>query len=115
MRHHGCQRVGRIIRAHGDETDVEVAIDLVRKTDVDLDVEGAVGHVHLQSPLADGGHMLFIDIDECDVMPRPRESPADDPADGSGTDNDHARAHVNLLGDFTQTSQRYGKRAGPST
>jgi hypothetical protein len=47
--------------------------------------------------------MLLVHINECDVMTRSRESAADDSADGSCADDDHARAHVSLQGDLTKT------------
>ena len=59
--------------------------------------------------------MLPINVNECHIVAGPRESATDDSADGSRADDDHARAHVNLPGDLTMTSQRYWKLAGPST
>jgi hypothetical protein len=86
----------------------------MRKNDGNPDIEGAIRHVYLQSRLANGGHVLLVDVNERHIVPGARESAADDSADGSGADDDHARAHVNLLDDFTKTSQRYWKRAGAS-
>ena len=97
-----------------DKADIELLLNLVRKNDGNPYVEGSVRHLYLESFLADGGHMLPIDVNECHIVAGPRESAADDSADGSRADDDHARAHVNLPGDLTKTGQRYWKLAGPS-
>src|SRR5882724_538701 len=115
MGYDSCQRIRGVVRAHGDKADIELALNLAGIDDVDFYVEGAVRHVYLQSLLADGGHMFRIDVNECHIVAGPRESAADDSADGSRADDDHARAHVNLPGDLTKTGQRYWKLAGPST
>src|SRR5262245_46747292 len=112
---HDCrQSLRRVVRAHSDEADIEVALDLVRKNDGDSYVEWAVRHVYLQSRLADGGSVLLIDVNERHIVSSAGESAADDSADGSSADDDHARAHVKLLMISARTNQRYWKRADPS-
>ena len=81
---HDCrQRIRRVVRAHCDETDIELAFDLVRKNNGNPYVEGAIRHVYLQSCLANGGHVLLIDVNERHIVAGARESAANDPADGS--------------------------------
>jgi len=47
----------------------------------------------LQAFLADGGNVFFVNIDKRDVVTGAREPAADDTADWTGADNDHAVVH----------------------
>ena len=98
VRHHGRQSIRCVIRPHGDEADIEFALDLTRKNDVNFDIEGTVRYIYLQPLLADCRYMLLVDVDESKVVTRTSESSADDAADRSGSDHNHThgvlRPHV---------------------
>jgi len=94
MRQHRGERIRRIVGSHRNKTDVELAFDPVREDYVNFHVEWTVGHVHLQSLLVDGGHMLLVDIDERYIIAGAREAAADNPADRSGANDDHAHSCV---------------------
>lgn len=97
MRQHRCKRIISIIRAHGDEADVELALDLVWKDDVDLHIEGAVRHFYLQTFGPDRLDVLFIDVHESDVVAGARQPAADNAADRSCANDDHAHSCKTLL------------------
>ena len=58
MRHHGCQRIGRIIGPHRDAADIKFAGDLIWKEDANLDVEGTVRYVDLPPVVAAAARTL---------------------------------------------------------
>src|SRR5215510_3619433 len=66
---HDChQSMRRVIRAHCDEADIELAFDLVRESDGDSYVEGTIRHVYLQSRLANSDYVLLIDVNERHIV-----------------------------------------------
>src|SRR6476620_7970959 len=101
MRQHGAQRVGCIVRAHGDQSHIVFAFDLLGKRNVHSYVESTVRHVHLEAVFSDRGDVLSIDIDKAYVVTGARQLAANDPANGAGADHNHASAHSHL---------RYGTR-----
>jgi hypothetical protein len=112
---HDCrQSIRRVVRAHSDEADIEVALDLVRKNDGDSYVEGAIRYVYLQSRLANSGYVLLVNVNEGHIVASAGKSASDDSTDGSSADDDYARAHGKLLGDSARASPSYWKRAVPS-
>src|SRR5690242_12813199 len=93
MRHHCCQRVRRIIGSHCDEADIKFASDLIWKKNGNLDVESAVRYVDLQSLLPYRRNVFAIDIHKSHIVARASKPPADDAANGTGSDDNHT--HMN--------------------
>jgi hypothetical protein len=52
--------------------------------------------------------MFLVDIDKCHIVAGAPEAAADNPADGSGANDDHARAHMNLREDFCRQAENIG-------
>jgi hypothetical protein len=100
MRHDRCERVRRVIRAHGNEAVVEFSLDLARKNNRDFDIKGAVRHIDLQAVVPNGGDVFLIDINENNVIPRSCEAATNDAADRPGSDNDHTHSFDEPPRDF---------------
>src|SRR5437867_12712195 len=62
VRHHGRQSIRCVIRPHGDEADIEFALDLTRKNDVNFDIEGTVRYIYVQLLLAACRYLLLVDV-----------------------------------------------------
>src|SRR5262245_59490990 len=91
------EHIRSIVRPNCNESGIELALDLVRKKDSNPYVERAIRHIYLESCSSDRVHVFLIDVNERQIVTVARESTTDDSADGSGTDDDHTRAHVDLL------------------
>ena len=117
MGQHGVQSVGRIVGSHGDKAGVELAANLIKLvgiSDLDLDIERAVGDVDMQAFLANRADMFFVDVDESDIRAGAGQPAADDAANGAGADDDHA-LHIGSSSELDYwirllKSNKYAKR-----
>ena len=82
IRDNRIHRVAGVVGTHRDENNIELSLDFVGEEDPHRDVEISVGNVNLQTIVSNGSHMLWIDVDEGDVLILTRQSAADVPTDG---------------------------------